>query len=112
MNRLGSLDHFDNFKRNVLAVQSLEQSRAAVIVHCSLRIADLDLLSKSCKCPAWAGFALRLILEEYGLKSLRRINSQQAGREGTTLPVVKQSPVGIDQNNIPSDFPGAFRTDG
>jgi hypothetical protein len=30
---LGSLDHFDNFKRNVLAVQELKQSRAVAEQH-------------------------------------------------------------------------------
>ena len=33
VDRLGSLNHFDNFKRNVFALQALEQSRAAAEQH-------------------------------------------------------------------------------
>ena len=33
MDRLSSLDHFDSFKRDVLAVQTLEQSRATAKQH-------------------------------------------------------------------------------
>ena len=33
VDRLGSLNHFETFKRNVLAVQALEQARAAAEQH-------------------------------------------------------------------------------